>query len=520
MVSERSRARRDDERGIAVIWMTIVVFLLLGICAVAVDLVHGYLESQKAQNAADAAALAGVVYLPAQPANATSTALDVARSNGFENGVDRVVVTATQVAETPSKLKVEVKRTFDTFFARAIGFDTLTVRESSTADYSPPVALGSPENSFGYQPYRGVWGAINGYCTSREDGDLRASRYHSNRPRSDGARTVCPESGNTGPATLSDDYDSAGYSYIVEVKQPPSSAVALQVFDGPYRQNGCLPGICPDGASFLGGAGIPDITTTFEVWNLNNVVNQTDDTMIGARTFGTQLNTAPGFNQWDTVAMLPSTAGVYRVKVSTLAGQPNSAGSNGFALGARVGGTPGGTTAALPRCVNDANEAPSAGLLYSASCPHIYAEREMSIYANNSDSTAEFYLAEVGRVNAGRTLQITLFDAGEGGQTLEVLDPSGTPQSFTWKTVDDWPALPGGTTSSLNIAQKVAHLTPNHSSDWMFSDRKLVLEIKLPSSYNPTSTAWWKLRYRFGGGVTDRTTWAAKIIGDPVRLVG
>ena len=59
----RLRAARD-EAGLALVWFIMVLMVLLGFAALAVDIGHGYLVAQKAQNAADAAALAGTVYLP------------------------------------------------------------------------------------------------------------------------------------------------------------------------------------------------------------------------------------------------------------------------------------------------------------------------------------------------------------------------------------------------------------------------------------------------------------------------
>ena len=54
----------------------------------------------------------------------------------------------------------------------------------------------------------------------------------------------------------------------------------------------------------------------------------------------------------------------------------------------------------------------------------------MSIYANLggvAGDTATFYLAEVAALHAGKTMQLTLFDSGEGAQSIEVLDPNGEP---------------------------------------------------------------------------------------------
>ncbi len=120
--------------------MALTIFVLLGVAAIAVDLVNGLLQAQRAQNAADAASLSGVVYLPDVDA-ARANALEIAQQNGFTDGGDsNISVTRTG----DYTLKVEVKRTFNTFFARAIGFDSLTVSKSAVATYEPPQSQAQP----------------------------------------------------------------------------------------------------------------------------------------------------------------------------------------------------------------------------------------------------------------------------------------------------------------------------------------------------------------------------------------
>ena len=46
-----------------------------------------------------------------------------------------------------------------------------------------------------------------------------------------------------------------------------------------------------------------------------------------------------------------------------------------------------------------------------------------------------------------------------------------------------------------------------------------VITIDLAGYAPPTNNDWWQIRYTFSGTVTDRTTWSARIIGDPVHLV-
>src|SRR5262245_24650005 len=80
------RNRRDDEGGFVLVWMGLTLILLLGVAAFAVDLVHAYAVEQSAQNAADAAALAGAVDVPRDTGGCNSSAphaLAVASHNGF-----------------------------------------------------------------------------------------------------------------------------------------------------------------------------------------------------------------------------------------------------------------------------------------------------------------------------------------------------------------------------------------------------------------------------------------------------
>lgn len=60
---------------------SIVLFILL--CGVVVDLAYYWVGSLQAQRAADAAALAGAVYLPGDTATACTTARAAAIANGF-----------------------------------------------------------------------------------------------------------------------------------------------------------------------------------------------------------------------------------------------------------------------------------------------------------------------------------------------------------------------------------------------------------------------------------------------------
>jgi Flp pilus assembly protein TadG len=144
-------------------------------------------------------------------------------------------------------------------------------------------------------------------------------------------------------------------------------------------------------------------------------------------------------------------------------------------------------------------------------CPKVAGKNWISIYANYGGSTATFYLAEIGREYAGKTLLITLFDPGEGGYTIEILDPSGTPQTFVATDMGQDGVSPGTPLSAstlLDVTQS------RYNGDYV------QLSIDLPGNYGSSlSQYWWKIRYKFlSNGVTDRTTWGVRVLGNPVHL--
>src|SRR5205807_2931098 len=132
--------------------------------------------------------------------------------------------------------------------------------------------------------------------------------------------------------------------------------------------------------------------------------------------------------------------------------EANSYGSNEFGL--RAGYALGWT-----RC-NTIVGSP----LYSATCAPVHGENNISVYADQTGSTATFYLAQVASVYAGKEMDIQLYDPGEGAQSIEILDPNGNTVGFTWSTTDNGTGLPddattkgfspysSGSTSIINVS--------------------------------------------------------------------
>ena len=144
----RRRAREGGYAAILVAMLAAAVFI--PVTALAVDVARWYVELERVQTAADAAATAGVTYMPDDFANARTTAIAVSGRNGYPNsGTSTVTVEATS---KPSQLKVTVTSTIPNAFGTAFGEDFTTVSRSAVADFNGPAPMGSPCNSYGNEP--------------------------------------------------------------------------------------------------------------------------------------------------------------------------------------------------------------------------------------------------------------------------------------------------------------------------------------------------------------------------------
>jgi hypothetical protein len=134
---------------------TFVVLLLMS--ALVIDLAWLWNNSLRIQRTADAAALAGVVFLPNDVTGAKNAADKEATRNGYDgypSTLNGVTVTPTQDGQNPRRLNVKVTAPVKTFFLGLIGMKTITVSRQAHAEYVLPVPMGSPEN------YYGVFGQV------------------------------------------------------------------------------------------------------------------------------------------------------------------------------------------------------------------------------------------------------------------------------------------------------------------------------------------------------------------------
>jgi hypothetical protein len=152
----------------------------------------------------------------------------------------------------------------------------------------------------------------------------------------------------------------------------------------------------------------------------------------------------------------------------------------------------------------------------SGPAPKLYGILDMSIHVNFSGNEAQPYLAEVRPDHAGKLLELDIWDLGDAAGNvndawIEIRTPSGTAPACSW-TSSNGLSSPG-TIGTCNI--KIG--------DQRFNAAWLNVEVPLPSSYtcNPATATgcWWRILIHSTLQATDRTTWAARISGDPVRLI-
>ena len=185
--SPRGARRRARDDGYVVALVALILLPMLAITGFAVDLGAWYARASKVQQAADAAALAGVQDLPNLPA-ATATARAVAAQNGFTNGVNGISVTVVQVPDPTAKLKVTISDpAVQQFFTKPFR-SNVSIERTGTAQYLKPISMGSPKNFLGTATLaiqsngfrENFWLAVSGGCASKENGDRIQAQTDSN----------------------------------------------------------------------------------------------------------------------------------------------------------------------------------------------------------------------------------------------------------------------------------------------------------------------------------------------------
>jgi hypothetical protein len=143
--------------------------------------------------------------------------------------------------------------------------------------------------------------------------------------------------------------------------------------------------------------------------------------------------------------------------------------------------------------------------------------------------TAAFYLASIGPQYAGHTLQLDLYDPGDGSggnyymqflappSGLATVPTGGTATACTYSP----PTITqGGATTLTSSNCQIQTRNSGGSPANIYNDNWMRVDIAIPASYSCTNDCWWTVQYSFQSGEpTDRTVWEANVLGNPVHLV-
>jgi Flp pilus assembly protein TadG len=566
------RAGRSLEGGYVAVLTALCLIVLMGLAAFAVDVGHWYLVGQQEQNAADAAAMAGVTSLPGNLPGAQTTALNYSKINGFQNGgVNNTTVTAV-LGGSSTRLQVTVSEKVTNFFGSLLGVPTTNVSRTSIADYSGPVPLGSPCNEFGDDPSPLVggssvrssncsaagsfWGNVGSGPALKSYGDA----YQDNLC----AAGVDGCSGSAaGPNT---DYDTDGYFYSVTLTKAVSS-LTIQAFDpalidvGDYCGAPILPKPpsapfnYPDDGDLTNAMTIPkadtvtgDPATRYATGTVLHYC--TGDIRYGGTgdvaTQFTVREAGPNTNAWDPMSFLPvsvsctQTFAGFSGDLNQMLNTTTSAykANNGVVAHefrqwvtlCTIPSAQPGTYMIQVKTNKLGSEAADGHNRFSLrayggsstddDAISVSGFQKMAVYANISGGfVAKDYLAQIPSGAKGQTFNVSLFDVGDGASTnpistIQILPPLETnPPTFAGCT-GAGPTIGSGSLTNCQIT-----VNSTYNGKWE------VISVPIPSTYSCIDASitgcWVRLQFSYGAGSTANDTFSmtADIDGDPVRLV-
>jgi hypothetical protein len=269
-----------DERGFVVVWFGLLLLVLVAMAGFGVDVWNWWYTSQKVQRAADAGALAGVPFMPTSfdaasgSPNATSTATVAVTQNGIDSGV-----TVSKVAGKANQLEVTVTKQVSNFFTSLLGYKTTTISRKATAEFNPPIQMGSPSGHIGNDPENGAtdkhWLNIGAPGVDKHTGD----RYADYANCSSSNTYKCSSGG------INQEYLDGTYVYTVSV--PTSGGnIDIQAYDPQLavgNQNCDKQWLTQAQRDTLKGQGYADADTRFKSGSAaNDYCTGDDDTNLGS----------------------------------------------------------------------------------------------------------------------------------------------------------------------------------------------------------------------------------------------
>jgi hypothetical protein len=375
---------------------------------------------------------------------------------------------------------------------------------------------------------RGFWGTLNTQGAENVNGDAFQPYYDTS------TGTPAPTCSTVDPGKRAC-YDGENY-YNYAVEMPPNSTGgSVYVYDPVFCQVSVGKGT---GDRWFNGT--DGVSTFYELYDMEDtlydlsddtLVNSSDDlfrdvtgadTTMGGSGSGTddcKYNTDTRFhdgrdyhNRWYRLASgLDGGPNGHVYRIHTTSTDPASA-------GAQLG-------------TNGEN---SFAIYTSASggTPKVYGLGAMQAFTPLTGSgsgtvSSEFYLAQIEKVHAGKTIEIHLWDPGDTrplNAKMQILMPTSdttwAATNFTYTatqgTSNSGRATCGALTGSgTEVETNVGNTNGTFNGCW------LILRATIPPLYDAPAEGWWKIRYNMTGTgqSNDVTTWTVNIIGNPVHLV-
>jgi Putative Flp pilus-assembly TadE/G-like len=557
--------------------MAIMLVVLMGTAAMAIDLGWLFWQSIEIQHGADSAALAGVVYEPIQRTNAHEQAEAAAKENGYDDTSPDTTVTVLDLVDDPTavehdlQLRVTITQRVDTFFMQIFGLDHFDLERTAVAEYAAPLNLGSPTSYFGDDPAQqiydtGLYAAITGNYVPKAWGDRHSlcldfgqgaeCREQGDDPPYGGApQGYNPEgvqSVNWGTTAA-----EGGYVFGIDVPEG-SSGLKVEIFDAPLysiRRNYSSP-TPPTGAGnffddtwYNPGPNGWNYTVEATTWYMLYGPDPTP----GDSTDGNELlcslafeDRLPSVNPNDNA---PPNSSSYLGDFGSMGwdmswlefDQVRAAGHQDI-LNAMWQDMAGSTIAdyASPGCSSSFDRGPGTYLL-----------RVMNEYDDSGE--ADTRLSWVGlnmfslRTSTAVGAQPTIAGVGEmlmhvaRNTPLSEFYLAEVPERYAGRdlTIEFWDVgdISGGAASdNLSIIDGTGSVVDCEwsatngdsgsgpcsiiTSGYAFDNELITVTIALPDDYTCTGLqCWFKAHYTYGGGwVRDTSTWAAYIEGNPLRI--
>jgi|GEM_PF-160540 len=578
LVTNRLRMTRlSQDRGAVLVTASIVMVpLVLGSAAIGIDASNWYYMGQRLQVAADAAALAGAVYMPGSFSEATNAARDISGKNGFthdpgSSNVNKRVTVTPALSAKASELRVTVTATKSNWFGWAVGSLDQTMTRTAVAEYRGPVLMGSPCNLFGDEPPGGTaawetaspgvdcdrapefWANVAGPDSPKSNGDRYATRRCSN------SNSGCTNQDN-------DDYSPTGHFYKVSVKAPVTS-INLEIFDpalvhvGDYCETNNLSGSwSPDqpnpfstipgdaAVRYDGGAASAyctgdkmfsgSATTSVTTFAVREPVQSGNPLAAPVRASCTKQ--FRGYSSGDIKNRLNASNGNYDSGLASVFRQWSSLCTianpvvGDYYLQVRTN-LPSGTSS--PTALTSTTEYPSvswsghnrysirAEVVGASANVTVAGYGQMVIYTNSPAADTNFYLARVNSASAGMSLDVNLFDAGDAAQAgvITIEPPPDAVSGGAALSLSTCQAI-GSVRGSVNSPASLAGCAmTNVSSGSGFNGQSQVIRVAIPVDYDCNEAdpngCWFKIDFNYPAATNDTTSWATDLVGQPVRLV-